>query len=538
MGKRIEFDDAAREALRRGVDQLAGVVRVTLGPRGRNVVIDRGRGSPTITNDGLTIAREIELADPFENLGVQLVKEVALKTGEVAGDGTTTATVLAHSLVIDGLRAITAGHNPMAVKRGIDRAVAIVVEDLRRQSRGVERREDFSRIATVSARNDPEFGALIADAMERVGRHGVITVEEGRGTETTLEVAEGVRFERGYLSPYFVTSPDTMEVALDQPLILLTDLNFSAARELIPALEHAARAGRPLLIVADDVESEGLATLVVNRLRGTLASVAVRAPESGERRRELLEDIAVLTGARVFARDLGRSPERVEAADFGRAGRVVVDKGSTTIVRGAGRPEAIRERIAMLEHALAAAKSGHERDALRERLGRLTGGVAVVRVGAPVESALAERRTRIEDALAATRAAVEEGVVTGGGVALLRAQPAVRALTLGRDEQVGRDIVLAALEAPARQIADNAGEPGTVSVERIREHSGAWGYNALAGRYEDLETAGILDPAKVTRCALQHAASIGSMVLTTDAIVVDSPQDERDGGGEGAAKSE
>jgi chaperonin GroEL len=531
MGKRIEFDAAAREALRRGVDQLAAVVRVTLGPRGRNVVIDRGHGAPTITNDGLTIASEIELSDPFENMGVQLVREVALKTGEVAGDGTTTATVLTHSLVTDGLRAIGAGHNPMAVKRGIERAVAAVVEDLRRQSRRVERREDISRIATVSARNDPEFGALVADAMERVGRHGVITVEEGRGMETTLEVAEGVRFERGYLSPYFVTSPDTMEVVLDQALILLTDLKFSTARELVPALELAAHAGRPLLVVADDVESEALATLVVNRLRGTLSSVAVRAPESGGRRRELLEDIAVLTGARLFARDLGRSLEHLEAADFGRAGRVVVDKDSTTIVRGGGRAEALRERIAMVEHALAASESSHERDALSERLGRLTGGVAVVRVGAPVESALAERRTRIEDALAAIRAAVEEGVVAGGGVALLRAQPVVVALTLAGDEQVGRDIVLAALEAPARQIADNAGEPGRVSVERIREHSGAWGYNALTGQYEDLEAAGIIDPAKVTRCALQHAASIGSMVLTTDAIVVNTPEEEGNAGG-------
>lgn len=529
MGKRIEFDDAAREALRRGVDQLAGVVRVTLGPRGRNVVIDRGRGAPTITNDGLTIAREIELQDPFENMGVQLVKEVALKTGQVAGDGTTTATVLAHSLVIDGLRAVAAGHNPMAVKRGIDRAVVAVVEALRRQSRDIERREDISRIATVSAKNDPEIGALVADAMERVGRHGVITVEEGRGMETTLEVAEGLRFERGYLSPYFVTDPEAMEVVLDQVLVLLTDLKFSAARELIPALEQAARAGRPLLIVADDVESEALATLVVNRLRGTLASVAVRAPESGDHRRELLEDIAVLTGARVFARDLGRSLERIEAADLGRAQRVLVDKESTTIVRGGGRPESIRERIAMLERELAAAAAGTEREWVRGRLGRLTAGVAVVRVGSPTESALAERRARIEDALAATRAAVEEGVVTGGGVALLRARPTLRLLDLGGDEQVGRDIVLAALEVPARQIAENAGESGAVTIERILERPGAWGYNALTGIYEDLEAAGILDPTKVTRCALQHAASIGTLVLTTDAIVVDAPEAEADG---------
>ena len=531
MGKRIEFDAAAREALRRGVDQLAGVVRVTLGPRGRNVVIDHGRGAPTITNDGLTIAREIELADPFENIGVQLVKEAALKTSEIAGDGTTTATVLAHSLVSEGLRAIAAGHNPMAVRRGIERAVAAAVAELRRQSRGVERRDDISRIATVGARNDPEFGALVADAMERVGRHGVITVEEGRGLETTLEVAEGVRFERGYLSPYFVTSPDSMEVVLDGALVLITDLKFGAARELVPALEQAARAGRALLVVAEDVESEALATLVVNRLRGTLTSVAVRAPGAGDVRRALLEDLAVLTGARLFARDLGRPLERVEPADFGRAQRVVVDRDSTTLVGGGGRPEAIRERIAALEGELAAA-GRHERDALRERLGRLTGGVAVVRLGAPTAPALAERRSRIEDALAAARAAVEEGVVTGGGVALLRAQPVVRGLTLAGDERVGRDIVVGALEVPARQIADNAGEAGCVAVERILEHGGAWGFNALTGSYEDLEAAGILDPAKVTRCALQHAASIGSLVLTTDAIVVEGPEEGAEEGGE------
>jgi chaperonin GroEL len=529
MGKRIEFDAAAREALRRGVDKLAGVVRVTLGPRGRNVVIDRGRGAPTITNDGLTIAREIELQDPFENMGVQMVKEVALRTGEVAGDGTTTATVLAHSLVSDGLRAVAAGHNPMAVKRGIDRAVASVVAELRQQSRPVERREDISRIATVSSRNDAHIGALVADAMERVGRHGVVTVEEGRGMETTLEVSEGMRFERGYLSPYFVTHPEAMEVVLDQALVLLTDLKFTAARELIPALEHAARAGRPLLIVADDIEAEALATLVVNRLRGTLASVAVRASESGDRRRDRLEDIAALTGARLFTRDLGRSLEQITAEDFGRAQRVLVDKDSTTIVKGGGLPERIRERIAMLERALGDADAGSDREWLRERLGQLAGGVAIVRAGGATETVLAERRQRIEDALAATRAAVEEGVVPGGGVALLRTHATLSRLELGGDEQVGRDIVLAAIEAPARQIADNAGERGAVTVARILEHSGAWGYNALTGIYEDLEAAGILDPTKVTRCALQHAASIGTLVLTTDAIVVDVPDEETEG---------
>ena len=527
MGKRIEFDAAARESLRRGAEQLAGAVRVTLGPRGRNVVIDRGRGAPTITNDGFTIAQEIELENPFENMGVQLIKEVAAKTGEVAGDGTTTATILAYTLVCEGLRAVAAGHNPVAVKRGIDRAVAVAIVELRKQSRPVESSEDIARIAAVSAKTDSEFGRLIADAMARVGPHGVITVDEGRGIETTLEVVEGVRFERGYVSPYFVTSPDTMEVVLDQALVLLTDLKFTSARELIPALEQAANAGRALLLVADDVESEALATLVVNRLRGTVTSVAVRAPESNDRRRALLEDIAALTGGRPFIHDLSRSLEHLVGSDFGRAQRVVVDSESTTLVGGGGRPDSIRERIARIERELGTAGSEPDRLWLRERLGRITGGVAVLRVGAPNAPALAERRGRAEDALAATRAAVEEGVVPGGGVALMRAQPAVRALRLSGDEAVGRDLVLAALEAPARQIADNAGEPGAVAVERIRDHAGAWGFNALTGVYEDLEAAGIIDPTKVTRCALQNAASIGALVLTTDAIVVDDAGEEK-----------
>jgi chaperonin GroEL len=381
----------------------------------------------------------------------------------------------------------------------------------------------------VSSRNDPEVGALVADAMERVGRNGVITVEEGRGMETTLEVSEGLRFDRGYLSPYFVTHPETMEVVLDQALVLLTDLKFTAARDLVPVLEQAARAGRPLLIVADDIEAEALATLVVNRLRGTLTSVAVRAPDSGDRRRERLEDLAVLTGARLFTRDLGRSLAQAGADDFGRAQRVLVDKDTTTIVKGGGRPEAVRARIAALERELAGADSDDEREWLRERLGQLSGGVAVVRAGGATEPALAERRQRIEDALAATRAAVEEGVVTGGGVALLRSRAAIARLELGGDEGVGRDIVLAALEVPARQIADNAGERGTVTVARILEHSGAWGFNAQTGIFEDLEAAGILDPTKVTRCALQNAASIGTLVLTTDAIVVDAPEEESEG---------
>ncbi len=531
MAKRIQFDHAARLALRRGADQLAGAVRVTLGPRGRNVVIDRGVRSPTITNDGLAIAREIELRDPFENMGAQLVKEAALKTGEVAGDGTTTATILAHGIIARGLQAITAGHNPVAVKRGIDRAVAAVVEDLRRRSQAVSSREAIGRVATVSANDDPQVGELIAEAVERVGKQGVITVEEGRGMETTLEVVEGVRFDRGYLSPYFVTHPDSMEAVLENALVVLADFKFSGARDLVPALELAAEGSRPLLVVADDVENEALATLVVNRLRGTVTSVAVRSPEIGERRRDMLEDLGMLTGARLLAPDLGRTLEQLETADLGRAKRVVVDRDTTTVVEGGGRPQAIRDRIRRLERELDSCDSDYDRDWLRRRIGKLTGGVAVIRVGAPTETAMAERRSRIEDALAATRAALEEGVVTGGGVALLRALPAVQALDLPDDETVGRDIVAAALEEPARQIAANAGAEGSVVVERIRAGEGAFGFDAATGVYRDLDQAGILDPTKVTRTALQHAASIGAMVLTTDAIVVDV---EEQGEGEAA----
>ena len=529
MGKRIEFDDAAREALRRGADQLAGAVRVTLGPRGRNVVLDRGAGSPAITNDGLAIAREIELSNPFENMGAQLVKEVAVKTSEVAGDGTTTATVLAHAIIRNGLKAIAAGHNPMALKRGIDRAVGVVVEELKRRSRPVEERASIQRIASVSAGDDGRVGDLIAEAVERVGKEGVITVEDGRGMETSLEVVEGVRFDRGYLSPYFVTHPESMEAILENAFVLLSDLKFTGARDLLPALEAAARAGRPVVLVADDVEGEALATLVVNRLRGTVLSVAVRAPENGDRRREMLDDLSVLTGAALFTPEAGRTLERFDAADFGRVKRAIVDRDTTTLVEGGGKPGAIRQRIAAVRRALETCDSDYDRDWLRQRLAKLTGGVAVIQVGAPTELAMAERRSRVEDALAATRAALEEGMVTGGGVALLRAEAAVNALDLSGDERVGRDIVRTALAEPARQIAENAGSEGWVVVEKIRRGDGGFGYDASRDEFRDLDQAGIMDPTKVTRCALQHAASIGSMVLTTDAIVVDAEEEEEGG---------
>jgi chaperonin GroEL len=526
MGKRIEFDDAARAALWRGVDQLAGAVRVTLGPRGRNVIIHRRDGPPTITNDGLTIAREIELENPFENMGVQLLREVANKTGESAGDGTTTATVLAHRIVGEGLRAVAAGSHPMAIKRGIDHAVRIVVGELRARAAHIEDRADIVRVASVAANHDRAMGELIAEALERVGRQGMVTIEDGHGFETKLEVVEGLRFDRGYLSPYFVTDPEAMSVTLENALVLLTDLKLVSAQQLLHPLETAARMGRPLLLVADDVEGEALATLVVNRLRGTLASVAVKAPAIGEERQALLDDLAVLTGARIVSAEQGTTLERVESRDFGRVKRVVVDRDSTTLVEGGGDQTAIRERIRQLEKELARSDSDHEKNQLRLRLSKLQGGIAVVYVGAATELEMRERRSRMEDALAATRAAIEEGVVVGGGVALLRAQRAIETEGLEGDEGRGRGIVQRALEEPARQIADNAGEEGARVVAHIRSGEGPFGYDALTGEYGDLVAAGVLDAAKVARCALQNAASIGGLVLTTDAVVVEAPDEE------------
>ena len=513
------------------MEQLAGAVRVTLGPRGRNVVIDRKSGSPVITNDGLAIAREIELDNPFANLGAQLIKEAASRTGEVAGDGTTTATVLAHCVVVEGLKAVAAGHNPMAVKRGVDRAVVIVVEELRRQAKQVRGREEIARVATVSANDDPAIGALIADAIERSGAQGVITVEEGRGLDSTLEVVEGLCIDRGYLSPYFVNEPESMEVVLEDALVLLTEFKVLAVQDLLPAMEHAASVSRPLVVVAEDVEGEALAALVVNRLRGTVASVALRAPATGDERREILEDIAVLTGARVLSTERGTRLDKLEPADLGRAKRVVVDRDSTTLIEGRGKQAEIKSRIARLRRELDLEDAEWERERLRARLGRLTGGVCVIHVGAASELEMKERKTRIEDALAATRAAVEEGVVVGGGVALLRAQPAVQAMRMPADEAIGRDIIVRALEEPARQIAANAGEEGAVAIGRIRAGKGPFGYNAATGQYGDLLAWGIIDPVKVARSALQHAASIASLVLTTDAVVVDVPEDEEGEGG-------
>ena len=508
-------------------------MRVTLGPRGRNVVIDRRSGAPAITNDGLTIAREIELDNPFANLGAQLIKEAASRTGEVAGDGTTTATVLAHSVVVEGLKAVASGSNPMAVKRGIDRAVVAVVEELKRQAQEVRGKSDIARVATVSANDDAAIGGLIADAIERAGAEGVITVEEGRGVDSALEVVEGMRIDRGYLSPYFVTEPESMEVVLEDALILLTELKVMAVQDLLPALEHAAHVSRPLVVVADDVEGEALAALVVNRLRGTVASVALKAPASGDERRDTLEDMAVLTGARVLTTERGIRLDKLETEDLGRAKRVVVSRETATFIEGRGRQAEIKARIARIKRELEQEDAEWSRTRLRARLGRLTGGVGVIKVGAATELEMKEKKARIEDALAATRAAVEEGVVAGGGVALLRAQAAVEALHVPEEEAIGRDIVARAIEEPARQIATNAGEEGPVAVGKIRAGKGGFGYNAATGEYGDLVAWGIIDPVKVVRSALQNAASIAALVLTTDAVVVDSEDEEE--GGEAAA---
>jgi chaperonin GroEL len=527
MAKRITFDDAARQALRRGVDQLAGAVRVTLGPRGRHVVIERLDGAPSITNDGFAIAQEIELPDRLEDLGVRMLREVASQTAAAAGDGTTTALVLAQALIVDGLRAVTAGQRPMALKRGIDQAVAAVVASLRASSRKLERPEEIAHVATIAARQDEALGELIAEAMARVGRNGVITVEEGRGTSTTLDVVEGLSFDQGYLSPYFVTDPSDMAVKLEDPLLLLTDRKLSAVGEVVTALELAANASRPLLVVAEDVEGEALATLVVNRLRGTAISVAVRAPANGEVQRAMLEDLAVLTGSRLLTRESGLSLERLIEQDLGRAKRAEINRDSTVVLEGGGRPREIRERITSLENELKKAHRESEREPLRTRLARLSGGVAVLRVGAHTEPEMHERKSRLEDALAATRAAVEEGIVPGGGVALLRAQGAIDELKLEGDARIGANLVRKALEAPLRLIASNAGENGAIAVERVRQGAGGFGYDALRGEYADLAERGILDATKVVRSALENAASIATLILTTDAVVVEADEDEQ-----------
>jgi chaperonin GroEL len=525
--KELLFNTDARSKLKRGVDQLAEAVKVTLGPKGRNVVIDKKFGSPTVTKDGVTVAKEVELSDPIENMGAQMVKEVATKTSDLAGDGTTTATVLAQAIFREGLKNVTAGANPMELKRGIDRAVEAVVEALKTLSVPSAGKKEIAQVGTISANNDKEIGNLIAEAMEKVGKDGVITVEEAKGLETTLETVEGMQFDRGYLSPYFVTDPEKMEAVLDDPYILIHDKKISAMKELLPVLEKSAQSGKPLLIISEDVEGEALATLVVNKLRGTLKVVAVKAPGFGDRRKEMLRDIAVLAGGQVISEELGFKLENATLNDLGRAKRVVVDKDNTTIVDGRGKPDDIKGRIAEIRGAIEKSTSDYDREKLQERLAKLSGGVAVINVGAATETELKEKKARVEDALHATRAAVEEGIVPGGGVALIRAQSALDKLKGTEDEKVGVEIVRRALEEPIRMIAQNAGAEGSIVVARVKESKEKnFGYNAATDAYEDLVKAGVIDPTKVTRTALQNAASIAGLLLTTEAVVVEKKEDK------------
>ncbi|HEV8177752.1 MAG TPA: chaperonin GroEL [Gemmatimonadales bacterium] len=525
--KELLFNTDARSKLKRGVDQLAEAVKVTLGPKGRNVVIDKKFGSPTVTKDGVTVAKEIELSDPIENMGAQMVKEVATKTSDLAGDGTTTATVLAQAIFREGLKNVTAGANPMELKRGIDRAVEAVVEQLRSISVPSAGKKEIAQVGTISANNDKEIGNLIAEAMEKVGKDGVITVEEAKGLETTLETVEGMQFDRGYLSPYFVTDPEKMEAILEDPYILIHDKKISAMKELLPLLEKTAQSGKPLLIIAEDVEGEALATLVVNKLRGTLKVCAVKAPGFGDRRKEMLRDIAVLVGGQVISEELGFKLENTTLSDLGRAKRVVVDKDNTTVVDGKGKPDDIKGRIAEIRAAIDKSTSDYDREKLQERLAKLSGGVAVINVGAATETELKEKKARVEDALHATRAAVEEGIVPGGGVALIRAQVALDKVKGTEDEKIGVDIVRRALEEPIRMIAQNAGAEGSIVVARVRESKDKnFGYNAASDTYEDLVKAGVIDPTKVTRTALQNAASIAGLLLTTECVVVEKKEEK------------
>lgn len=528
--KQLKFREEARSAMLEGVNTLANVVRVTLGPKGRNVVIGKKYGSPVITKDGVTVAKEIELKDKYENMGAQMVREVAVKTNDTAGDGTTTATVLAQAIFRQGVKNVTAGANPMALQRGIQIATDAVVAELQRVSRKVKNQEELMNVASVSANNDREIGKLISEAMEQVGKDGVVTVEEAKGLQTELEIVEGMQFDRGYLSPYFVTNADRMESVLEDPLILLHEKKIAAMRDLLPILEQAASGGRPLLIVAEDIEGDALATLVVNKLRGTIKVSAVKAPAFGDRRKAILEDVAILTGARVITEDLGVKLENVQLSDLGSAKRVIVDKDATTVVEGGGDRKAIQGRVATIRRQIEETTSDYDREKLQERLAKLAGGVAVVRVGAATETAMKEVKMRVEDALNATKAAAQEGTVVGGGTALLRAGQVLDQLTDDDPDVVtGIRIVKRALEEPLRRIAENAGLDGAVVVGRVAELKGNKGFNAASGEYEDLAAAGILDPTKVVRTALQNAASIAGLLLTTDAAVTDAPEPKKGG---------
>jgi len=529
--KQLQFDEAARQALLRGVEKLAKAVKATLGPSGRNVILDKKFGSPTITKDGVTVAKEIELEDSYENMGAQLVREVASKTSDVAGDGTTTATVLAESIFREGLKNVTAGANPTSLQRGIQKAVDAVVAELKKISKTVSDRTEIAQVATVSANWDRTIGEIIADAMDKVGKDGTITVEEAKSIETTLEVVEGMQFDKGYLSPYFVTNAESMEAVLENAYILIHEKKISSLKDLLPLLEKVAKAGRPLLIIAEDVEGEALATLVVNKLRGTLQVAAVKAPGFGDRRKAMLEDIAVLTGGHCITEDLGIKLENITLDDLGRAKRVTIDKENTTIVEGEGSTSDIQARVNQIRRQIDETTSDYDREKLQERLAKLAGGVAVINVGAATETEMKEKKARVEDALHATRAAVEEGIVAGGGVAFIRTQGALDNVKLEGDEQVGLEIVRRAVESPLRQLANNAGQEGALIVQEVKKRKGNEGYNVATGEYTDLVKAGVVDPTKVTRTALQNAASISALLLTTEALVTELPEKEKPAGG-------
>jgi chaperonin GroEL len=524
--KEIIYDTLARDKILAGVNALANAVKVTLGPRGRNVVIEKSFGAPTVTKDGVTVAKEIELEDRFENLGAQMVREVASKTSDVAGDGTTTATVLAQAIYREGSKMVAAGHNPMELKRGIDAAVTAVVEKLQKLSKPTKDPREIAQVGTISANGDEQIGKIIADAMQKVGKEGVITVEEAKSLETVLDVVEGMQFDRGYLSPYFVTDQERMEVVLNDAYLLISEKKISSMKDLLPVLEAIAKQGKPLLIIAEDIEGEALATLVVNKLRGTLNTAAVKAPGFGDRRKELLKDIAILTGGQVVSEDLGIKLENVTLSDLGQAKRVTVDKDNTTIVDGIGKKPDIKGRIETIRRQIEDTTSDYDREKLQERLAKLVGGVAVIKVGAATEIEMKEKKARVEDALNATRAAVEEGIVPGGGTALLRAQSAIEKLSVSDEQQTGVNIIRRALEEPIRQIANNAGLEGSIVVEKVRSGKGNFGYNAATDKYTDLIEDGIIDPTKVVRTALQNAASVASLMLTTEAIIVERKEDK------------
>ena len=525
--KEIKYSGNAREKMMKGIDTLANAVKLTLGPKGRNVLIEKSWGSPKSTKDGVTVAKEIELKDKFENMGAQMVKEVASKTSDVAGDGTTTATILAQAIYREGSKLVAAGSNPMSIKRGIDKAVDVVVEELKKLSSPTKEKKEIAQVGTISANNDSAIGGIIAEAMEKVGKEGVITVEEAKSMETTLEIVEGMQFDRGYLSPYFVTNAEKMEAHLEEPYMLLNEKKISSMKDMVPILEQIAKMGKPLLIIGEDVEGEALATLVVNKLRGTLQCVAVKSPGFGDRRKAMLEDMAILTGGRVISEDLGLKLENVTLKDLGTAKRITVDKDNTTIVDGGGSGESIQGRVKQIRAQIDETTSDYDREKLQERLAKLIGGVAVINVGAATEIEMKEKKDRVEDALNATRAAVEEGIVAGGGVAYLRAMKALETADFPGEEQLGMKIVKRALEEPVRQIANNAGFEGAVVVQRVMEGKGSFGFNAETGEYEDLIKAGILDPTKVTRFALQNAASVAGLLMTTEAMVADKPEKKK-----------